>query len=62
MNQQNVFNYVMNTPHNTNPTILRQMLKDVSNTGGNVNLTIEGETLVIAENSAAIIKDETLIL
>lgn len=30
--------------------------------GGNVDLTIEGETLVIAEKSTAIIENETLIL
>ena len=30
--------------------------------GGNVDLTIEGETLVIAENSTATIENETLIL
>lgn len=30
--------------------------------GGNVNVTIDGETLVIAENSTATIENETLIL
>ena len=30
--------------------------------GGNVDVTIDGETLVIAENSSATIEDETLIL
>lgn len=30
--------------------------------GGNVDVTIDGETLVIAENSTATIENETLIL
>lgn len=30
MNQQKLFDYVMNTPHNTNPAILKQKIKDVS--------------------------------
>lgn len=34
----------------------------VHSSGGNVDLTIDGETLVIAENSTATIEDETLIL
>lgn len=62
MSSKEIIDYVMNTPHNTNPVILGQMLKDVSNTGGNVDVTIDGETLVIAENSTATIENETLIL
>ena len=33
MGKQEVINYVMNTPHNTNPAILKQMLDEVD--GGN---------------------------
>lgn len=35
---------------------------DFPESGGNVDVTIDGETLVIAENSSATIEDETLIL
>ena len=37
-------------------------LVEVPDSGGNVDVTIDGETLVIAENSTAIIENETLIL
>ena len=30
MSRQDLFDYVMNTPHNTNPTILKQKIKDIS--------------------------------
>lgn len=30
MSQQDLFDYVMNTPHNTNPAILKQKIKDIS--------------------------------
>ena len=35
---------------------------DFPESGGNVDVSIEGETLVIAENSTATIENETLIL
>ena len=62
MTNQKIVDYVINTPNNTNPAILKQMLKDIAGSGGNVDVTIDGETLVIAENSTATIKNETLIL
>lgn len=37
-------------------------LVEVPDSGGNVDVTIDGETLVIAENSTATIENETLIL
>lgn len=39
MTNQEIVDYVINTPHNTNPVILKQMLKDVSSPGGNADLT-----------------------
>lgn len=30
MSQQDVIDYVMNTPHNTNPVILKQKIKEIS--------------------------------
>lgn len=33
MSQQDVFDYVMNTPHNTNPAILKQKIKAISGGG-----------------------------
>lgn len=63
MSSKEIIDYVMNTPHNTNPVILGQMLKDVSNTGGNVDITFEGETMIISTaNNAVNIDGETLIL
>lgn len=35
---------------------------EITGSGGNVDVTIDGETLVIAENSTVTIEDETLIL
>lgn len=35
MSQQELFDYVMNTPHNTNPAILKQMI-DANSSGGGV--------------------------
>lgn len=39
MTNQKIVDYVLYTPNNTNPVILKQMLKDVAGSGGNVNLT-----------------------
>lgn len=34
MNQQDLYDYVMRTPYNTNPTILEQKIKEISGGGG----------------------------
>lgn len=34
MTKQQIIDYVMNTPHNTNPAILKQMLDEVAEEGG----------------------------
>lgn len=38
MTNQEIIDYVINTPNNTNPAILKQMLKDIAGSGGNVEL------------------------
>lgn len=51
MGKQEVINYVMNTPHNTNPAILKQMLDEVD--GGNdfIVKLIQTESPRVADKS-----------
>jgi len=46
-----VFNYVMNTPDNTNPNVLRSMLNSIEGGGGGgvfmIGATIAGESLTL---------------
>lgn len=45
MSKQDLFDYVMNTPHNTNPTILKQMIDENSGSGGQADWNaLEGES------------------
>ena len=48
MTNQEIVDYVINTPNNTNPVILKQMLKDVAGSG---NLELD-TTLSIAGKAA----------
>lgn len=48
MTNQEIIDYVINTPNNTNPTILKQMLKDIAGSG---NLELD-TTLSIAGKAA----------
>lgn len=45
MTNQEVVDYVLNTPNNTNPVILKQMLKEVAGSGGNIDLGVTGATV-----------------
>lgn len=45
MTNQEIVDYVINTPNNTNPVILKQMLKDITGSGNlqlDTTLTIAG--------------------
>lgn len=48
MTNQEIVDYVINTPNNTNPVILKQMLKDIAGSG---NLELD-TTLSIAGKAA----------
>lgn len=54
--------YVLTHDDKTEIAEMAAELVEVPDSGGNVDVTIDGETLVIAENSTATIENETLIL
>ena len=49
MNSQEIVDYVMNTPNNTNPTILKQMIEESGSSSGSPNSTSSG-VFVFAPN------------
>lgn len=55
-------NYVLTDADKEEIAAMAAEMVEIPDSGGNVDVTIEGETLVIAENSTATIDGETLIL
>lgn len=60
--EENSNDYILTDADKQEIAEMAAELVDVPGSGGNVDVTIDGETLVIAENSTATIDGETLIL
>lgn len=57
MTNQEIVDYVINTPNNTNPVILKQMLKDIAGSDGNVDyvLPVGGDELGGVKNGGNVV-------
>lgn len=49
MSQQKLFDYVMNTPHNTNPAILKQMIDEAGGTGSGDGGTVNSVNNILPD-------------
>lgn len=59
MHVQEIMDYVMKTPHNTNPAILRQKLQEFST--GNEGIAAQADWAEINENSPSYIKNKPFV-
>ena len=55
MNSQEIVNYVMNTPNNTNPTILKQMIEESGGGGGG------GSNIDVSEQISEALKNSNFV-